>query len=73
MATNKSITVHFQVQGEEAWCPTHITLDLQEFINAKSPDKFIKNLVELGNMGSPVISISYNFTKEMAQALLGSK
>jgi ACT domain-containing protein len=73
MATNTVINVSYQTEHTGPWTPVQIVIDLQKFVDAKSPDKYVKELVELGNMGSPVISISYNYSKEVAQKMLDIK
>jgi hypothetical protein len=73
MATNTVINVNYQTDNNGPWVPVQINIDLHKFIDAKSPDKYVKELVELGTMGSPVISISYNYSKEVAQKMLDIK
>lgn len=70
MATNritKGLNVHYQIERNGPFLNTRVEIRLGDFINAKSPHKYIKDLVELGNMGSTVISVDFNYTQEQAK------
>lgn len=71
--TTSDILVHYKY-GNGAWERTPVTLNLKEFIEAKSQDVYIREIIKNSNLGpnDDTLSIEYNFSKEMAEKLLDS-
>ena len=66
MATRTEIIVMTQTDRNGPWTPVQIVIKPKEFLEAKSQDKYIMDLVRNSVMGSDIISIDYKYTKEQA-------
>jgi hypothetical protein len=52
------------------WIRLWLDLDLIKFTEAKSPDKYVKSLVQLHVMGGNYLDVSYKLTLDAAKKLI---
>lgn len=63
----KGITVMVQYSRTGPWTPVRININPQAFIDAKSKEVYLRNIVENSVMGCEIISLQHNYSVEQAK------
>lgn len=63
----KEITVMVQYSRTGPWEPVKININPQDFINAKSKDVYLRNIVEHTSFGMSIVSLEHHYSEEQAK------